>query len=323
MKEPTLVSIIINNYNYGRFITDAIASSLNQTYTNIEVIVVDDGSTDNSREIITSYGHKIVSIFQENGGQPSSYNSGFAISKGEIICFLDADDIFLPNKVERIIEVFQSQADIGWCFHSLQLINENCKPLDLTTTRNYVSRRCDFRRFIQSGRIPPSLPSSSALCFRRSLIEQILPMPTTEKMLATDFYVKYMAVGLSNGFILGEALTKQRIHGNNAITLQLKRQHVQAREQLFTSHWIRQKFPQFNNFANKLHAIGMFLNHKSHQSDIDNNDLIKAYFNSISHGEKIWIRFVYFYYFLKDCKSQFNITAKITKAKITNLSKFI
>ena len=93
-----LVSVIIGNYNYGRFISEAIESALNQTYKNFELIVVDDGSTDNSREIIESYGDKLTAIFQENGGQGRAFNAGFAVSKGEIICFLDSDDYYYPEK---------------------------------------------------------------------------------------------------------------------------------------------------------------------------------------------------------------------------------
>ena len=95
-KSP-LVSILINNYNYAQYLSQAIDSALGQTYTNTEIIVVDDGSTDNSREIINSYGNQIISVLKENGGQASAINAGFAASKGDIICLLDADDIFLPD----------------------------------------------------------------------------------------------------------------------------------------------------------------------------------------------------------------------------------
>ena len=71
-----LVSIIINNYNYGNFLPIAISSALKQTYSNVEVVVVDDGSTDNSREVVAGYGDHIVPILKENGGQASAFNSG-------------------------------------------------------------------------------------------------------------------------------------------------------------------------------------------------------------------------------------------------------
>ena len=103
MDRNPIVSIIINNYSYDRFLAEAIDSALNQTYPHIEVIVVDDGSIDNSPEIIAGYGDRIVTILKENRGQASAFNEGFAVSKGQIICLLDADDIWYPNKVACVV----------------------------------------------------------------------------------------------------------------------------------------------------------------------------------------------------------------------------
>lgn len=75
--------------------------------------MVDDGSTDNSRAVIEGYGRDIVTVFKQNGGQSSTFNAGFARSSGEIICFLDADDLFLPNKVERIVGAYADEATGG------------------------------------------------------------------------------------------------------------------------------------------------------------------------------------------------------------------
>ena len=86
MSSP-LVSINVNNYNYARFLNQAIDSALNQTYPNIEVVVVDDGSQDSSQEIIGSYGNQIVPVLKENGGQASAFNEGFRVSQGEIVMF--------------------------------------------------------------------------------------------------------------------------------------------------------------------------------------------------------------------------------------------
>jgi glycosyltransferase involved in cell wall biosynthesis len=101
-----LVSIIIINFNYGRFLRQAIDSALDQTYRPVEVVVVDDGSTDCSREIMRSYGDQIVSVLKKNGGQGSAFNFGFAKTSGEIACFLDSDDALLPDAIERIIALF-------------------------------------------------------------------------------------------------------------------------------------------------------------------------------------------------------------------------
>ena len=97
-KSETLVSIIINNYNYGRFLGKAIDSALKQTYAYTEIVVVDDGSTDNSRKVIASYGNQIIPVFKQNGGQGSAFNAGFKICNGDAICFLDSDDFFIPVK---------------------------------------------------------------------------------------------------------------------------------------------------------------------------------------------------------------------------------
>ncbi|TVP62263.1 MAG: glycosyltransferase family 2 protein [Nodularia sp. (in: Bacteria)] len=106
MKAKPTVSIIINNYNYELFLQECIDSALNQTYPFVEVIVVDDGSTDHSHDIMSSYGSKIVSVLKSNGGQASSLNEGFKVCKGEIICFLDSDDLFHHDKIEKIVNLF-------------------------------------------------------------------------------------------------------------------------------------------------------------------------------------------------------------------------
>src|SRR5690349_9032182 len=98
-----LVSIVVNNYNYGRFLNECIDSALNQRYAAVEVVVVDDGSTDESCEVIRSYGARINVVFKNNGGQGSAVNAGFAASTGSIVLFLDADDALAPDAVDRIV----------------------------------------------------------------------------------------------------------------------------------------------------------------------------------------------------------------------------
>src|SRR3954454_21549841 len=111
-----LVSIIINNYNYARFLKEAIDSALNQTYPLTEVVVVDDGSSDESRGIIANYGNRIISVLKENGGQASALNAGVSACRGDILCFLDSDDYFYPDKVAHVIDFF--------CAHGV-----NSKPI--------------------------------------------------------------------------------------------------------------------------------------------------------------------------------------------------
>jgi glycosyltransferase involved in cell wall biosynthesis len=105
---PPLVSIIITNYNYGTFVGEAITSALDQTCPRLEVVVVDDGSTDDSREVIAGYGARLIPLLKENGGHASAVNAGFMASRGEIVMLLDADDYFLsPRAAERVVAAWE------------------------------------------------------------------------------------------------------------------------------------------------------------------------------------------------------------------------
>jgi glycosyltransferase involved in cell wall biosynthesis len=108
-----LVSVIIPNYNYERYLGETLDSVLAQTYQEIEIIVVDDGSKDGSRAILESYGERITPIFQKNAGVSAARNNGVAASSGEYIAFLDADDAWLPSKIEKQVARFINEPDLG------------------------------------------------------------------------------------------------------------------------------------------------------------------------------------------------------------------
>jgi glycosyltransferase involved in cell wall biosynthesis len=107
MKEQLLVSTIIATYNRAYIVCEAIDSIINQTYKNVEIIVVDDGSTDDTQEKLRKYGDKIRYIYQNNSGPAEAWNSGIKASQGKIICFLGSDDVWLPTFVERHISALE------------------------------------------------------------------------------------------------------------------------------------------------------------------------------------------------------------------------
>jgi glycosyltransferase involved in cell wall biosynthesis len=112
VKSP-LISVIIPNYNYGRYLADAIESVLNQTYKNIQLIVVDNGSTDNSVIVASNYSGRLTLLEKEHGGVSSARNFGLLHAMGEYICFLDSDDTWTPNKLESQLEtMIATQADV-------------------------------------------------------------------------------------------------------------------------------------------------------------------------------------------------------------------
>jgi glycosyltransferase involved in cell wall biosynthesis len=110
----TRVSVVIPAYNYARFLGETIQSVLDQTFRDFELIVVDDGSTDNTMEVVSSFkDNRIQYIYQENGGLSSARNTGIKASKGEYIAFLDSDDIWLPENLELKVKLLDSHPDAG------------------------------------------------------------------------------------------------------------------------------------------------------------------------------------------------------------------
>src|SRR5579872_2544425 len=123
-----LFSVIINNYNYGAYVAEAIKSALNQNYKPLEVIVVDDGSTDNSREVISSFGDRILAIYQKNGGQNSACNAGWLKAKGNFVLFLDADDVLLPEAAEKCVGLMRG-TDLAKVQFLMSRVDAGLKPI--------------------------------------------------------------------------------------------------------------------------------------------------------------------------------------------------
>ena len=108
-----LVSVVIPTYNYARYLPEAINSVLRQSVDCYEIIVVDDGSTDDTKEVARLFGQSIRYIYQENQGLASAYNRGIKAARGDFIAFLDSDDLWLPHKLERQLRLFESDPDLG------------------------------------------------------------------------------------------------------------------------------------------------------------------------------------------------------------------
>ena len=134
LRRMNRVSVIIPNYNYGRFLREAIDSALNQTVRPHEVIVVDDGSTDQSGEILESYGAQIITVRQQNQGVGAARNKGAEIATGEFLAFLDADDYWGPEKLEKQLERFKQDPEIGLVHCGFQNVDATGAYIDETIT---------------------------------------------------------------------------------------------------------------------------------------------------------------------------------------------
>jgi glycosyltransferase involved in cell wall biosynthesis len=247
-----LVSILINNCNYGRFVADSIDSALTQTYSNCEVIVVDDGSQDNSREVITRFGNRVKTVFKSNGGQASAFNAGFAESSGDVICFLDSDDVFLPNKVEQAVDGL-AVCPAGWCFHHIQRTDTALKPV-LTSPIPYSTGRYDFRAALLEGKCTFAPPATSGLTFARSLLDQVMPIP--EACTSSDNYLKLSSLALEPGYFIAEQYALQRMHGNNAYTGRTDAMML-ANVDLSVASCLRARVPAMRSICNRWYAGGI------------------------------------------------------------------
>ena len=127
LKSP-LVSVIIPTFNCP-FLSGAINSVLTQTYDNFEIIIIDDGSTDSTRDTVENYHSKVKYIFQENEGVSSARNTGIRASVGDYIAFLDADDVWLPTKLEDQFTIFNREHDIGFVYCDNYFVNERLHPI--------------------------------------------------------------------------------------------------------------------------------------------------------------------------------------------------
>ena len=203
-------SIVITNYNYGRFLRAAIDSALCQIVPADEVVVVDDGSTDESRSIIASYGSRIHPILQENRGQRAAYNAGFKASKGDLVLFLDSDDLLDASVVEQVLAHVDGQT--AKVHFPLRIVNRE----GIETGGTVPSERLDsgdFRaRLLRDGYY--SAPPSSGNVYARRVLNQILPMEEGRKYSA-DTYTVYLAPFFGPVVAISQPLGSYRLHGSN------------------------------------------------------------------------------------------------------------
>jgi glycosyltransferase involved in cell wall biosynthesis len=212
-----LVSILINNYNYAQFLREAIESTLSQSYSRTEIIVVDDGSTDQSRGIILSFGAKLTPVFKENAGQASAFNVGVAACRGDILCFLDSDDYFYPGKVARIVELFSALDSTRplMVHHRLKISQEN----DKATQEEFLGRMHDnplnlaeYARKYKFMYYPAS--ATTGISINRRMSDLLFPLPGNIRVSADDFIV-YGASLVGELHSISDVLGAYRVHGNN------------------------------------------------------------------------------------------------------------
>ena len=259
------VTALINTYNYGRFVEEAIRSALAQDFpaSEMEILIVDDGSTDDTRERVAKFGDCVRYLWKRNGGQASAVNLGYVHARGEIIALLDADDVWLPKKIRRVVETFERLPACGLLLHKRWVWNTSehttVEDPDLPVlSGEFPPRRMDLLRYGTS--------STSGLAFRKSIAGAVFPIPDSMRLLV-DAYLQALLFFVSPIAILNEPLFKYRLHSSNLFhfgeggsermenKLRATRALIQETRAWFDAHGFDTRAPELAAFMSRFDLI--------------------------------------------------------------------
>jgi hypothetical protein len=209
-----VASVVVINFNYGAFLAQAIDSALGQTYPHVEVIVVDDGSTDGSGALLEEYERRARILRKSNGGHVSAVNAGVAASRGDLVILLDADDFLYSDCVAHVVSAWRS----GAAKIQFRLDTINGAGLDQQMPFPAYTHDLDadeiLRRAVRTGYYP--WPVSSGNAFARSFLQQVMPIDASRFFKSPDGYLNKMAPLYGPVLTLHATLGAYRVHGGNA-----------------------------------------------------------------------------------------------------------
>jgi glycosyltransferase involved in cell wall biosynthesis len=208
---PT-VSVLIDTYNYGRYVERAIESAVDQDFPRgeREVLVVDDGSTDDTEDRVRKFGNAIRYFRKPNGGQASAFNLGLRHARGKYIALLDADDFWMPNKLSRVVNEFERHPDAGMVYHGYLELSET----DPSFCNSCLPSVSGFLPANTSDLLCYVLYPTSFLSFRRSAIDLLLPVPENLTIQA-DAHLSGLVIFVAPIVAIPEELAVYRQHSTN------------------------------------------------------------------------------------------------------------
>ena len=211
------VDIVINNYNYGRYLAEAVRSAAAQTHPEVRVIVVDDGSTDDSAAVIDGLAAVIDEVVRkENGGQASAVNAGLARCQGDIVIFLDADDVMLPEAAARVAAEFATDPELTKVQAPMAVIDADgrrtgaLKPPDHLPLPSGEMRAAELAYPFDLTWLP-----TTANAFRVAALRSLGPMPEDRFRVCADYYLVHLSALIGRVSSLAEVGSLYRIHGAN------------------------------------------------------------------------------------------------------------
>lgn len=210
-KHNPLISVIIPVYNGDRYLSETIDSVLNQSYRPVDVVVLDDGSTDNSADIAQGYLPSIKYYYQPHSGLASALNHGISKAEGEYFAFLDADDLWMPDKLELQMKAFEADPTIDMVFgHMRQFFSPDLE--DTLRTKIVLIEE------IMPGHFKAAMLIRRESFFRAGLFDAKWQIGDF-----VDWYLKAMEKGLKS-FMIPDLVMKRRIHENNMVIRQKRLQ---------------------------------------------------------------------------------------------------
>lgn len=210
------VSVLVDTFNHEKFIEQAIASVLEQDFSaaDVEVLVVDDGSTDRTPELVKKFAPRVTYLPKKNGGQASAFNHGIPRCRGEIIAFLDGDDWWEQGKLSAVVSQFEAHPEVGAIGHGLYEVNETGTRLFLNVPDHVYCCRLrtleEARQFLELR----SYLGTSRLAIRRAVLERVVPLPE-DLLVEADEFLATIAVAFSGCIVLDRPLTSYRFHSGN------------------------------------------------------------------------------------------------------------
>jgi len=214
-RERARVSIVVTNHNYGEFVLDAVDSALAQTAA-VEVIVVDDGSTDDSLDVLARRASRVRLVSQPNGGQAAAFNSGWSEASGDVVIFLDADDVLEPDLAERVLRTIDDDPDVVKVQYPLFLIDADGRRREGGVPAAGVRLAAGDVR-TELIRHPDDLVwmPTTGNAFRAAVLDRVMPMPTAEYRICADYYLSNLTAAHGRVAVLDRPGGSYRVHGDN------------------------------------------------------------------------------------------------------------
>lgn len=211
------VDIVVNNYNYGRFLAEAVESACRQTHPSVSVIAVDDGSSDDSRQILAAFEDRIAVVLKENGGQASAINAGLDLCEGDVVIFLDADDVLHREAATRAAAAFAADDAVAKVQFRMDVIDAAGNPTgELKPPPRLPMPAGDLRVAELNYPFDLAWLPTSANAFRLEALRQILPIPEADyPVCGADWYLLHLGTLLGTVVSLEEVSCSYRVHGAN------------------------------------------------------------------------------------------------------------